>query len=288
MLRKTYEIQRGGPSALDWDQYRALIKSDWRKLLDDYEATEEDVYQDFLEQHPCLVPGCSGMMGTSGHAPILDALFSQPKLPDFTCKIPDFMWIAKDSQSVYPILIEIEAPSKRWFNKGGDTTSHFNHAMGQLLEWKTWFANPLNRIAFAKHYDLNLEFRHLKPHYVLIYGRRHEANRDKILAEKRQHLQHADVTTMTFDRLEPNWTAHRFMSVRAKKNGYVARYVPASFQLGPMNADEVAKISEFDEAINRSPYLTPERRAFLISRIPYWQRWARTENMCVRNPGDVE
>lgn len=288
ILQTTYLMQKDGPPPLTWEQYRDTLSEKWMELLNNYESKEERDYQNFLEQHPCLVPGSSGMLDTSGHAPVLSALFSQPRLPDFTCKIPDFMWIAKDSQSIYPILIEIEAPSKRWFNKDGTPSSALNQARDQLTQWKTWFSKPLNQLAFEKHYNLNLEFRHLKPHYVLIYGRREEANKNKEFAEKRQHLQDHDVTTMTFDRLAPNWNAQEFITVKAKRDGFDALYVPPTLTLGPMNADNLADVRNLDQAVNRSLSIPEDRREFLRSRIGYWQDWAKNKNIGVRRPSDWE
>lgn len=43
------------------------------------------------------------------------AVISKPKLPGLSDRQPDFMWIATDSVALYPILIEIETPQKKWF-----------------------------------------------------------------------------------------------------------------------------------------------------------------------------
>ncbi len=44
------------------------------------------------------------------------------------------MWIATDSGSIYPILIEIETPQKPWFyGERAEIHSDLTHAQGQLF-----------------------------------------------------------------------------------------------------------------------------------------------------------
>jgi hypothetical protein len=93
-----------------------ILASRWRQLIDSDESTDERLVQSFLERHPSLLPGSHSVDGSSGHWPFPFAVISQPKLPGLSTRIPDFMWIASDSASVYPILIEIETPHKRWFH----------------------------------------------------------------------------------------------------------------------------------------------------------------------------
>ena len=40
---------------------------------------------------------------------------TRPKLPGLSDREPDFMWIATDSGSLHPVLVEIETPHKAWF-----------------------------------------------------------------------------------------------------------------------------------------------------------------------------
>ena len=59
------------------------------------------------------------------------AVISKPKLPGLSDREPDFMWVACDSGSVYPILIELETPHKQWFyGERVEIHSDFTHAQG--------------------------------------------------------------------------------------------------------------------------------------------------------------
>lgn len=116
-FEKTYSICPG-PPPMAWSEYEALILPRWQALLDSKVSTEAD-FQAFLERHPCMLPGPFGLIGQSGHAPYPSAIISQPVLADFTRRVPDFMWIARDSSSIYPVLIEIETPAKPWFRQDG-------------------------------------------------------------------------------------------------------------------------------------------------------------------------
>jgi hypothetical protein len=68
-------------------------------------------------------------------------------------KVPDFMWIAADSGTIYPILIEIESPRKRWFTNQGKPNFEFTQAHTQLATWKSWFDSPTNRQLFLEYYQ---------------------------------------------------------------------------------------------------------------------------------------
>src|ERR1017187_2614000 len=51
------------------------------------------------------VPGAFGLL--QGPGPLNYALISQPELKGVGEKRPDFLWIAFDSATIYPVLIEI-------------------------------------------------------------------------------------------------------------------------------------------------------------------------------------
>jgi hypothetical protein len=110
---KTYKITRNGPKPMAWPEYERQLKQAWQDLLGSNPT--EPVVQSFLEKHPCLLPGFRTMTGSSGHGPFPDAVISQPPLAAIGKKVPDFMWLSKDSLVLEPVLIEIERPSKRWF-----------------------------------------------------------------------------------------------------------------------------------------------------------------------------
>ena len=84
----------------------------------------------------------------SGHLPFPHAVISQPRLQGVGARQPDFMWLGTNSMEFVPVLIEIEKPSKRWFNASGIPSSDFVQAQNQLAQWKSWFGDETNRMLF--------------------------------------------------------------------------------------------------------------------------------------------
>lgn len=111
-------------------EYYNTILEEWDKLLNSDEECDERVFQEFLEQHPSMVPGAFELFSQSGHYPFPLALISQPPLMGLGSKVPDFLWFATNSQYLHPIFIEIETPYKKWFTKEG----HQHHQLTQALE----------------------------------------------------------------------------------------------------------------------------------------------------------
>src|SRR4051812_27380742 len=103
-----------GPPAWTWDEYEAWLLAQWRALLERRPDARE--MQRFLEQHPSLLPGAFPFWGSAGggHGAYPNVLITQPALQGLGKRIPDFLWIARDTASVRPVFIEIEDPKKRW------------------------------------------------------------------------------------------------------------------------------------------------------------------------------
>jgi hypothetical protein len=226
--------------------------------------------------------------GGTGHAPFPAAVISQPVLPDLTCRIPDFMWIAKNSVAIYPNLIEIEAPNKRWFTKAGQPSADLTQAQDQLTQWKSWFAEPLNAARFKELYQIEHDFLPLKPIYILIYGRREEANRSRQHSKKRVHMDRPDEILMTFDRLQPDPKTSDFLCVKITLGGYRAITIPPTIRLGPSLAGTHGRIRDKGDAVRSSPYLTGERKEFLVERFDYWDDCSRQDRMRVVRLSDRE
>lgn len=286
LLQKTYQIV-DGPPPMAWDTYDVLVRQAWKALLDSG-CSEERAYQEFLERHPCMVPGPFGLIGTSGHSPYPSAVITQPVLPDFTRRIPDFMWIARDSETIYPVLIEIESPSKPWFTREDKQHAKLTQARDQITEWKAWFQNPLNVARLRDYYTLDFRGENIRPLYLLIYGRRSESNKTVERVRRRSNLSRDDEFLMTYDRLVPQVGAREFYTVRLDRSGYQALYVPPTARIGPLFAHERSNIRDKDIAVLNSPYFSDERRAFYISRLPYWDDWAANGKRGIIYTGDGE
>ena len=279
-----------------WRQYEQLLRSEWNELLNRDPAPTEQEMQHFLEQHPSMVPGCFNLIGNeSGHYPWRCGLIAQPILPSFDLHKPDFMWLSLNSATIEPVLIEIEAPNKRWWTEDGQQTAQLTQAIDQILEWKAWFDVPHNAAAFKELYRLDTETpfkRHFKPSYCLIFGRREEATKKSNLTAKRHFMTPEDVVVMTYDRLDPNPKAEQLVCIKViNDNGnfhFKTVSVPPTFELSPGLAGHRSCLKEIDSAIISNKHISARRKAFLIERIQYWNDWSMRPVNGVINSGDRE
>lgn len=229
-----------------------------------------------------MVPGGSGDVGPGGHhGSDMGVMFRRPTLkgagPDFE---PDFMWVTRSSALITPILIEIEKPSKRWFNKNGRPTAAFTAAHDQLNDWRSWFSNDSNKAVFRRTFMLlgdRFENRPLEPQYVLIYGRQREfeygvvhSNPDA-LRHKRDLQRREAESFMTFDSLRPRFDHRNSITATMTAAG------PRLHAFSPMygtHADVGEGALLFGdpaEALARSVMMSTERKEYLAERWRYWQ-----------------
>lgn len=289
-LTKTYEMHPDPPPAMARDEYEAIVSREWRELLNSEECRGEIRIQRFLETHPCMVPGAFHLQNWYSHSPYLPFVITQPPLQGIGSNVPDFMWIAGDSETLRPVLVEIETPEKRWFTKAGHPTAQFTQAHHQLAQWKDWMSDPSNQGVFYATYGISGHFLRslaFKPHYILVYGRRSEFASNPELNRRRAQLHREDETIMTFDRLESDPRALQMMCVARRTNGFEAISVPATFTLGPGRAEARARVHSKDDAVRANPMISTKRKQFLLERIRYWDEWAK-EPRGVTHGGDYE
>jgi hypothetical protein len=291
IFRRTYEIL-DSPEPISWDEYNKMINEKWSALIEDVnKSKDEKIFQNFLEENPCMIPGAFGLIGRSGHYPFPGAVISQPQLQGLFKRVPDFMWIANDSETIYPVLIEIEAPGKRWFLNNGKQSDDFTKAHDQLAEWRQWFSKPSHRELFFEFFQIPTSFslgRTIRPLFLLVYGRRSEFFQKPQLNEKRRYLAREDEFFMTFDRLSPDYHAKNFLCVKVRNSRFEAVSVPPTFTLGPNSADYHSFICGKEKAVDRNKLISNERKKFLISRIPYWDEWGMSGDKGIINTGDKE
>jgi hypothetical protein len=290
MTHRTYELEADPPPPMTWKDYSIIAAKELADALSSH-ADDESYMHALLERHPCLLPGRYGQPVTAANAPFPAAVISKPPLPTFGGPIPDFLWLASDSVTLSPVLIEIEAPNKRWFTKSGQQTSALTQALNQLLEWRLWLEDPTRRQLFINFYKLDdmLSHRVFRPQFLLIYGRRAESRGTEQLAQKRGAMQHSDQQIIvTYDRLQPTEDAGEYMCVRRDTTGYRAVAAPPTMRLGPVWARERAFISHKTDAVRNNPYLTPERRQFLETRLPYWDAWVKSDALGPCSLADAE
>ncbi|HWB02200.1 MAG TPA: Shedu anti-phage system protein SduA domain-containing protein [Verrucomicrobiales bacterium] len=280
LLNLTFKMADIPSPPMSWEDYAKRVELEWSGLL--ASASNESEVQRFLEEHPSLLPTADS------HCPYPGAVISQPKLQGLTRRVPDFMWICSNSVTIIPVLIEIEHPKKMWYNGKGDPTAEFTQAVNQLRIWRTWMEDSDNQNVFRSYYGLrggNWRGMAFKPRYVLIYGRRAEFESGKSAALKhlRRSSQLDSEEFMTFDRLRPNRLFSDFLSVRARDNqGFEAISFPACVKIGPSFSALLDGVKDITAAISKSPWLTPERRQFLIDRVPYWENWRDLPGLKIR------
>lgn len=287
-LEKTYTMADKAPPPMAWDEYERRLKGEWQHVLDS--AENEAVIQTFLEKHPCMIPGSSSMTMTSGHYPFPDAVISQPPLVGIGERIPDFMWLATSSLHFEPVLIEIETPDKKWFNSSGDPSNNFVQAHNQLAQWKAWFDHPENQMVFYENYQvpLLLRQRKMKPSFVLVYGRRKEYENNNGLNRIRAELATDNEYLMSYDRLTPSSDVQYLFTVKKDSNGYRAIAYPPTYVLCPNLADRYSIVNNKEEAIDDCEWMSAERKEFIKSRFPYWEKWAKQDNRGTMCTGDRE
>lgn len=263
------ESAKAGIRPSDIEIYNDLLVRRWSALLDSPASRDEGLLQAFLERHPTLLPGSFSVDGDSGHLLYPVAVISKPKLPGLSDREPDFMWMATDSSDLYPILVEIETPHKRWFyGERAETHSDFTHAQGQLAEWRGWFRSGTNRAAFLDLYEIPnlLRRRRLVPRYVLIYGRRSDYESSPRRLQKRGELAREDERLMSFDRLSPCKDGATLACVRRQQDGYRALAVPPCWSISN-DPDLYSSVSGWDAALDSSFDMTVERRDYLKSAL---------------------
>jgi hypothetical protein len=288
-LIKQYEIVEDASKPISWERYENEAISCYRELLKS-NSDNEAAFQEFFENNPAMLPGAYGFHGESGHAPFNNVLITKPRLQGISLFVPDFLWISMDSCTISPIFIEIEKPSKNWFTGGGQPTHEFTQAQTQLLNWKTWFQNPVHMKLFIEYYEIPTSLtsmRAIEPYYVLIYGSMEELSSHPNLNKMRKDLQRENEIYMTFGRPKPNQKSHSVITCRKTDKGYEAIKIPPTFKLGPTFAKQLARIRDKKSAIESS-YLNDERKKFLIKRIEYWENYGKEEMNGIINTADWE
>lgn len=287
-LSRNFELIEDAPAAWNWDDYEAWLVAAWAGLLHSADQSDESVFQAFLEQHPCLVPGGEGTGDSFGghHGGWHGLLVSQPSLPGINKRVPDFMWLTKNSEDIIPVLVELEAPAKPWFNQNRSRSAKLTQAQDQLAEWCQALDNPASRIQLGELYDFPKSWtltHTLVPRLVLIYGRRGEFLGKPELNQKRRIVS-GDIEGMTYDRLHPEAASRNAITVRRSRGKAEVLAVPPTYRLGPSNQDQVGFVIGLEEAIARNPLMSEERRSFLIGRVPYWRSRAQERVTSIHRP----
>ncbi|MFD8932769.1 MULTISPECIES: Shedu anti-phage system protein SduA domain-containing protein [Streptomyces] len=266
------------PQAPTWEKYRDWLLPKWNTLLES--NPNERQMQEFLEFHPCLLPGATDSIGQGGHhGASFSAVIRQPPLQGLGPKrVPDFMWVRRDTGAIRPICIEIESPGKSWFNKDRTPTASLTQAIDQLTEWKVWFNSPENRLIFAKTYAPSYPHRPIEPQFVLVFGRNSEfkAGTSKhddpdYVRLKRDHMLRRDEHFFTYDQLRPEDEAEDYATITNSVYEWSLNSIPPTFCTGSHIMELSRIVSDPSQAIAKADLTSPERKAYLLERWKYWR-----------------
>ena len=270
------------PRATSWETYRASLQPQWKSLLDSSPSERE--VQEFLELHPCLLPGATDNIGPGGHhGPSFSAVIRQPPLKGLgPTRVPDFMWVRRDTGAIRPICIEIESPRKAWFNRRSSTpTAELTQAIDQLTEWKVWFSSPENQLIFAKTYAPEFSHRPVEAQFVLVYGRDSEFraatsphNRPEYVRQKRDHMPRSREHYFTYDQLAPEQEAGDYATITCHVDRWSLHSLPPTFSTGYHMMEMSEVISDPSAVVARVDLMSAERRAYVIERWEHWRRVA--------------
>ena len=112
------------------------------------------------------------------------------------------------------------------------------------------------------------------PKYLLIYGRRDEFQSDPDRKKLREQLVIDGVMKIrSFDGLTPSYKCKDCFTVKLTEHGFEAVEVMPTLEIYPDSAEDYAVILGKEEAIKRNRYISGERKAFLIERFKYWDKW---------------
>ena len=270
----------GKPLPEDWPDYVDQVLDKWHALL--AENPEEVEVQRFLELHPSMVPGGSGDVGPGGHhGSEFSALFSQPTLQGAGRMFrPDFMWVTRSTSLITPILIEIEKPSKRWFQPNGRPTADFRDAHDQLNDWRTWFSLDENKALFRRNFVFDTdqyEHRPLLPQFVLIYGRQSEfdfsgGHRDPSALRSKRDFQRADGESfMTFDSLRPRYDHANSLTISMTARGPKVVAFSPTYGTSTNSGRLALRFYEIEAALERSQMMSKNRKDYLRKRFHHWR-----------------
>ncbi|WP_433501479.1 Shedu anti-phage system protein SduA domain-containing protein [Sphaerimonospora sp. CA-214678] len=252
------------------DVYAQALSDEWRRLVSGDAFHVEKVAQGFLERHPSLIPGSSGPTMRTGWTPWPAAVIRQPVLPGLAERQPDFMWIATDSAYLMPICIEIERPDKKWFRDDGNVQhSDLTSARSQVAAWRSWFMDPHNAAQFVHMYRVPrvMAERLLRPHFIVIHGRRSEFDSNPRVRRLRAGLTAnlSDEVLMTFDALGPDSNALRYGTVELTRDGVLrAVAAPATFDFPVVNPEFISNVDGWDMAIRASLDISGVRKRELL------------------------
>jgi hypothetical protein len=171
-----------------WDDIPTSVVTSLRKCLKN--ARREQDIQNFLEANPSLLI----LHLSAGHG-----RWVIPHQRLGAEHVTDFLIAEKDSAGFYWTAVELESPKSSPFLKNGDPSAALNHAIRQILDWRSWLGKNQDYAARCKsRHGLGLEdIRSSIPGLILI-GRRNMLN-DSVNERRKQLESELKIRIHTFD-----------------------------------------------------------------------------------------
>jgi hypothetical protein len=140
-----------------WDGFVQLMEN---------REKDEEYFHRYMVKYPSLIPIWR---------PTDNIVYSKFRLG--AQHTTDFAFCRFDTPGFLWNFIEIEKPKDRLFIKNGNPSARLTHAVGQCLNWVSWFEENRDHVAkYFPHADQVSRFGLAEPHLTLIMGRREQVN----------------------------------------------------------------------------------------------------------------
>lgn len=196
------------------------LKTEFLALL--AQEKGEQVYQDFIEKNPRLVPH-EFVQNHGIHFELV--LRKVPFGADFKS---DLFYMSKSSDDWNAVFVELEKPQSKFF-KGASNVFHpdFVQALQQINQWRAWFLADGNQKSFlngtinAIRLPAVMARNPTYNKYVLVFGRRAEyaENEERRLLIKGQET--GDFKIITYDSLVENLKFKHDLFVGVRLNNHI-------------------------------------------------------------------
>ena len=116
----------------------------------------------------------------------------------------------------------------------------------------------------------------IKPHYVLIYGRRKDVEPYHNL---RSVHRKSDETQMTYDRLSFSMDQSNYVTIKMKNEDIYIISFPPICKIGPQIISYWEHFKNLPQYFSEAPGLSRERSDFLIERFNYGKKWHNSKDL---------
>ncbi len=181
-----------------WDKVTPVDEKEFATIID--AAESERPIQKFLEDHPHVLIEHLG--GGHGRWVIPQKRLGSEFVPDFV--------IGEDSSVGYEwYLVELESPRSEMFTRAGHPTVELNHAINQIISWRSWLTSNRDYAARPRRdHGLGLTDISPTPPGLILISRREFESHDTS-AVRRQYMSDLHIAIHTYDFLLDSQVAKR-------------------------------------------------------------------------------